>query len=149
MSEPNPTQPTPDDSLADFADRVLAGKTSAPDSSSDTELRGLEETILRLQQTLPQGDPDEKTLRHLQANFRARVRKADSPTIPAWQFLRPRRNMALAFAAILAILVIALPFLPIDNGPLPGTAGRQAQDILLLAGIACVAILLIWARRRK
>ncbi len=148
MSEPNPTQPTPDDSLADFADRVLSGKTSTPDSSSDAELRGLEETVLRLKQTLPQAAPDEKILKHLQANFRTRVRKADSPTIPAWQFLRPRRNLALAFAAVLAILVIALPFLPIDNGPLPGTAGRP-QDIILLAGIACVVVLLIWARRQK
>src|SRR5512146_1490911 len=100
--ERNPTNPTPDDLLADFTDRVLDGNTSVPASNADDELRGLQETILRLQQTLPQDAPDEKALRRMQASFKARVQKADSPTTPAWQFLRPRRPLALAFAVALA-----------------------------------------------
>jgi hypothetical protein len=150
MSEPNQSNPTPDDLLADFTDRVLDGKASAPASSTDTELRGLEETVLRLQQTLPREAPDEKTLRRLQTNFKARVRKADSPTPSIWQFLRPRQRLVLAFAAVaLAALIIGFPFLPFTNGPVEGTAGMQAQRLILLVGVVCVVVLLLWARRPK
>jgi hypothetical protein len=148
MSEPNQTKPTPDDLLADFTDRVLDGKTSVPASPPNSELRGLEETVLRLKQTLSQEVPDLKKLRHMQANFRTRVRKADSPTIPAWQFLRPHRNLALAFTVALAILLIAFPFLLLKNGPVQGTAGFEPRVAILLAGVVCVIVLLIWARRK-
>src|SRR5512146_508428 len=114
MSEPNPTKSTPDDLLADFTDRVLDGQASAPASPADSELRSLEEAVLRLEQALPRQAPDEKTLRHLQANFQARVRKADCPTIPTWQFWRPRQRFVMAFAmVVLAVLLIAVPFLPL------------------------------------
>ncbi len=149
MSEPNQTQPTPDDLLADFTDRVLDGKASVPASASDPELRSLEGTVLRLKQALPREAPDEKTLRHLQANFRARVRQADSPTIPTWQVWRPRQRLVLAFAVALALLLIAFPFLPLDNGAVQGTAGFQSQVVILLVGVVCVVALLVWARRHK
>jgi hypothetical protein len=150
MSESKQTNPTPDDLLADFTDRVLEGKNSEPVSPADAELRGLEETVLRLQQALPQEALDEKKLRWMQANFHARVRKADSPTIPLWQFPRPRQRLALVFAAVaLAALLIAVPFLQFTSQPTPGTAGFQTQAVLLLVGVVCVAALLIWARRRK
>ncbi len=148
MSEPNQTKSTPDDVLADFADRVLDGKASASASASDPELRSLEETILRLTQTLPRESPDEKTLRHLQANFRARLQKSDSPTIPTWQFLRPRRPLTLAFAVALAILLIAFPFLSLAGDQIQGTAGVESQVAILLVGVVCVIALLIWARRK-
>ncbi len=147
MSEPNQTQLTPDDLLADFTDRILDGQASVP--ASDPELRGLEETVLRLKQSLPREAPDEKTLKHLQANFRARVRQADSPTIPTWQVWRPRQRLVLAFAVALAILLIAFPFLPLDNGPVQGTAGFQSQVVILLVGVVCVVALLLWTRRHK
>jgi hypothetical protein len=150
MSEPNQTNPTPDDLLADFTDRALDGKASVPASPADVELRGLEETVLRLKQALPREAPDEKTIRRMQANFNARVRKANSSTIPIWQFLRPRQRLALAFAAVaLAVLLIALPFLPSVSGPVQGIAGIQPQAVILLVGVACVLVLLIWARRSK
>ena len=150
MSQPNPNNPTPDDLLADFTDRVLDGKTSVPASPADAELRGLEEAVLRLKQTFPQEAPDEKTLRRLQADFRVRVRKADSPTIPAWRLARPRQRLVLTFAAVaLAALLIAFPFLAPISGSMEGTAGLQPQDVVLLAGALCVIVLLIWVRRRK
>ncbi|HSB02930.1 MAG TPA: hypothetical protein VLE49_19935 [Anaerolineales bacterium] len=150
MSDSKQTNPTPDDLLADFTDRVLDGKASVPASPADAELRGLEETVLRLKQVLPQEAVEEKTLRRMQTNFRARVQKADSPTIPAWQFARPRQRLVLTFAAVaLAILLVALPLLPFTNEPMQGTAGTQARDAVLLAGAACVIVLLFWARRHK
>ena len=150
MTEPNQNNSTPDDRLADFTDRVLDGKASVPASPAEDELRGLEETVLRLKQTLPRETPDEKALRRMQANFEARVRKADSPTIPTWQFLRPRQRLVLTFATVaLVALLIAFPFLPLTNEPVQGTAGIQAERMILLAGSVCVVILLLWARRRK
>src|SRR5512140_1433522 len=150
MSESKQTNLSPDDLLANFTDQVLDGKTSAPVSPADAELRGLEETVLRLKQALPQDALDERTLRWMQANFHARVRKADSPTIPIWQFPRPRQRLALAFAAVaLAVLLIAVPFLQFTSETTQGTAGFQTQGMLLLVGVVCVIALLIWARRRK
>ena len=150
MTEPNQTDPMPDDLLADFTDRVLDGKASVPASPAEDELRGLEETVLRLKRTLPQEAPDEKTLRRMQAKFKARVQKADSPTMPIWQFMRPRQRLVLTFAAVaLVALLIAFPFLPFTNEPVQGTAGIQAERMILLVSIVCVVVLLLWARRRK
>ncbi len=148
MSQPNQTNPTPDDLLADFTDRVLDGKTSIPASPADNELRGLEETVLRLKQSLTQEALDEKTLKHMQANFKARARQAEPS--PVWQFLRPRQRLVLAFAgAVLATILIALPLLTSNDNSVQGTAGFQSEGVLLLAGLGCVIVLLIWARRRK
>lgn len=150
MSQPNQTNPAPDDLLADFTDRVLDGKTSIPASSPDSELRGLEEMVLRLQQSLPQKALDEKTLKRMQADFKVRTRKAGSSSVPFWQFLQPRQRLVLAFAgAVLAALLIVFPFLTSITVPVEGTAGVQPQAILLLIGISCVVALLIWARRHK
>ncbi len=149
MSEPNPTNPTPDDLLADFTDRVLDEETPVA-SSTDAELRGLEETVLRLKRSLPQKALDEKILRHLQVNFKTRIRKVDSPLISTWQFLRPRQRLVLAFASVaLVALLIAFPFLPFNSGSIEGTAGIQAQGVILVVGIVCVVALLVWARRHK
>lgn len=149
MSRPNQPQPTPDDSLADFTDRVLAGE-SLPASAEDVELRGLEETVLRLKQSLPQQALDERVLKRLQANFKVRVRKATSSDSSIWQSLRLRQRLTLAFVGVaLAAILIAVPFLPVPNGSIEGTAGLQPREILLLGGILCVTILLIWVRRQR
>jgi hypothetical protein len=150
MSQPNQTNLSLDDLLADFTDRVLDGKTSIPASPIDAELRGLEEMVLRLKQSLPQEAPDEKILKHMQTNFKVRVRQAGTSTSPTWGVLRPRQRLVLAFAGIaLAALLIAFPFLPLTSDPVQGTAGFQPQDLLLLAGIVCVVALLFWTSRRK
>ena len=150
MSEPDPTKPTPDDLLADFTDRVLNGKASAPVSSVDSGLRGLEETVLRLKQTLVQKALDEKTFRHMQADFRIRAQKIDSSASSFWQFLRPRQRLAVAFATVaLATLLIVLPFLTFTNEPIQGTAGLQTQGVILLISVVCLVTLFIWVQRRK
>ncbi|HSK88708.1 MAG TPA: hypothetical protein VK880_10140 [Anaerolineales bacterium] len=150
MSQPNQPNLTPDDLLADFTDRVLNGKTSAPASPADVELRALEETVLRLNGILPQEAPDPQTLKRMQADFKVRARKAGASTPSIWQSLRRPQRFALAFAgAVLATLLIVLPFLPSTGDPVQGTAGLQPRDAILLAGIGCVIVLLIWVRRRK
>jgi hypothetical protein len=147
MSDPNHPPPTPDDLLADFADRALEGKASDP---ADPELRDLEETVLRLQQSLPAGNLDEKTRRRMQAEFKVRARNVYTPPPSIWRSLRPPQRLTLAFAgAVLVILLIVFPFLPSAIEPVEGTAGLRPMDMLLLVSIACVTALLVWARRRK
>ncbi len=149
MSQPNQPDPSPDDLLADFTDRVLNGETSVPASPADAELRGLKETILRLKRSLPREAPDEKFLKRMQADFKVRTRKINS-TSSVWQLLQPRQRLTLAFVGIvLATILIAFPFLPVTNHPIQGTAGLQPRDLILLAGIVCVIVLLIWVRRRR
>lgn len=150
MSLPNQTNLTPDDLLADFTDRVLDGKATTPASPTEDELRGLEETILRLKQTLVQKALDEKTFRHMQADFRIRAQKIDSSASSFWQFLRPRQRLAVAFATVaLATLLIVLPFLTFTNEPIQGTAGLQTQGVILLISVVCLVTLFIWVQRRK
>lgn len=151
MSQPNSTKPNPDDLLADFADRVLDGKTSVLASPADGELRGLEETILRLNQALPRESPDEQTLRRLQADFKARARRAGSSSKPVWQSQQSRQRLILVFAAIaiLAVIFIALPFLTIGNGSTQATAGLQPGGAILLIAAGCIIAFLIWQGRRK
>jgi len=150
MSQPNQPNPTPDDLLADFTDRVLNGKTSVPASPADVELRALEEMVLRLKGSLPPEAPDPQTLKRMQADFKVRARKAGASTPSVWQSLRPPQRLALAFAgAMLATLLIVFPFLPSISDPVQGTAGLQPQDAILLASVGCVIVLLFWVRRRK
>jgi hypothetical protein len=150
MSQPNQTNPSPDDLLADFTNRVLDGEMSVPASPADAELRGLKETILRLKRTIPREAPDEKLLKRMQADFKERTRQAGVSTSSVWQLLRPRQRLTLAFVGIaLVAILIAFPFLPLSTDPIQGTAGFQAQDVILLAGLGCVVVLLIWVGRRK
>jgi hypothetical protein len=151
MSQPNKIKPNLDDLLADFTDRVLDGKTSILASPADNELRGLEETILRLHQTLPQEAVTEKTLRHLQANFKVRVREASTSSRPVWQSRQTRQRLFLAFTAIviLAAIFVAFPFLESSNSLVQGTAGLQPEWAILLVAVGCVIVLLIWLGRRK
>src|SRR5512138_577324 len=139
MTQSDPTNPSSDELLANFTDRVLDGHTSSAASDADAELRGLEEMVLRLKRTLPEQAPDAKTLRRLQASFKVRARQEGFRNSPTWQFLRPRQRLVLAFAGMtLVAILIAVPFLMTTNGPVEGSAGTQAQAILVVAGIGCV-----------
>lgn len=151
MTQPKQSIKTPDDLLADFTDRVLDGKTAALASPADDELRGLEETVMRLKRALPHEAPDEATLRHLQADFRSRARSANRSSRPLWQSQQSRQRLILAFTAIviLAAIFIAIPFLLSGNGGVQGTAGLQPQSVLALVVIGGIVVLLIWLARRK
>ncbi len=137
-----------DDQLADFTDRVLAEKTTA--LASDPELRQAEELILRLKQAYPEQVLEEKAVKRLQADFKTRLRKANSAR-PGWrsQQTRQRIGLALAAAAVLVALVIFAPFLFTSSGNVQGTAGLQPQSIGWLIGLGVVLALAIWLVRRK
>lgn len=151
MTQPKQPTQTPDDLLADFTDRMLDGKTAVLASPADDELRGLEETVMRLKRVFPQEAPDEATLKRLQADFRSRARSANKSSQPVWQSQQSRRRLILAFTAIviLATIFIGIPFLLSGGGNVQGTAGLQSQSILTLVAVGCIIVLLIWLGRRK
>ncbi len=151
MTEPKQPTKNPDDLLADFTDRVLDGKTAVLASSADDELRGLEETIMRLNQVLPHKAPDEATLKRLQADFTSRARSAGRSSRPVWQSRQSRQRLILAFTAIviLVAIFIGIPFLLSGSGNIQATAGLQPQSILALVAIGGTVVLLIWLGHRK
>ena len=151
MTQPEKPNKTRDDLLADFTDRILEGKTAVLASSSDDELRGIEETVIRLNRAFAKEPLDEKTLKRLQADLKSRIRKANSIARPVWQSRQSRQRLALVYAAIviLAAIFITTTFLTSGTGDIQGTAGFQPQNIALLTILGCVIVLAFWLGRRK
>jgi hypothetical protein len=151
MTQPENPMNNLDDQLADFTDRVMDGKTALLASSSDDDLRGIEETVMRLNRAFPQEKLDERTIRRMQADFKTRVRKSNSTSRPIWQSRQFRQRFTLAFAAItiLAAIFIITPFITAGTGNIQGTAGEHPGNIALLAILGCVFILILWLGRRK
>lgn len=152
MTQPDKPIQTPDDLLADFTDRVMDGKITAIASSSDQELRGLEETVMRFKRAFPTEPLDEKKLERMQADFKTRIRKESLiSSRPAWQSRQFRQRFVLAFAAIAILVAIFMitPFLTSGIGDVQGTAGLQSQSIVLLAILGGVIVLVFWLGRRK
>ncbi len=151
MTEQKKSTPNMDDQLADFTDRTLDGKTAVLASTSDRELRSLEDAVMRLNQAFPKESLDEKTLKRMQADFKVRARKASASSRSTWQSQQSRQRFVLAFAmiAILAAIFISMPFFNLGSGEIQGTAGINAGGTLLLVAIGCVIAILIWLRLRK
>lgn len=146
----DPTR-NPDDLLADFADRVLNGKTSEIHFSADGDLRRLEETVVRLSRAFPSEEPDEKSILRMQAGIKTTIRSAGSAPRSAWKSRQSRQRLILAFATlvIFAGVYIILPFLSSGSGNIEGTAGLQTQGTVVLIAVGGVIALLIWLGRRK
>jgi hypothetical protein len=148
-----PTQPAqnPDDELADFTDAVLEGKASGASLSADTELKALQETVLRLDRAFPQGDLETQQIRRLQAEFQSAARKEAAAPQPAWkaQYTRQRMVLAVAAVSLFAALCLVLPYVPAGTGGVEGSAGLQSSLPVLLAAVGLIAVLVIWLRRKK
>jgi hypothetical protein len=144
--------PSLDEILADFTDHALNENNTLVASSTDEELSSLEETILRLQQTLSREGPDKATLNRLQADFRSRLRSAERSSRSTWQSRQSRQRWTLAFIAIAFVVAIffTFPLSLVDSGNTQATAGLQPQNVtpLLLAGGIIIGLVL-WLSRRQ
>ncbi len=149
----NRAEPTrdPDTELADLADKLLKGEAVDLPPESENDLRPLEETVRRLHRAFPPDWPDEKTRDRLEGEFRQRTRQGQqSAARTGWLSNQGRQRLVVAFAAVLILLVIALPILlPGTTGNLQGAALSGLQDVVLLIVFAGVLIFLIWQGRRK
>src|SRR3990172_6690437 len=151
--------PTPfqDNSLADFADRLQMNGSAKPGFGADEELRGLEETLLRLSRAFPREALNEETVKRMQADFRIRKRRQAAQEQAGrqtwWRSLfQSPLNLAVVAITVIAIGVLALlaPSLIAIGSSMSGTAGTQAQPIGFLIALGVMIILLgLWAGRRK
>ncbi|HRJ75449.1 MAG TPA: LPXTG cell wall anchor domain-containing protein [Anaerolineales bacterium] len=146
-----------DNHLADFADQVLQGKINTSASSSDADMVRLEETILRLKNTLPSTNaPDTAKTKQMLVRLKARMkREEETEKIPFWKKLfdfqsNPQVGMLVIIAAVLILAVITVPSLEFGGGnnPTTGTANNNA-NFLIGGGIVGLLLLVYWIFRRK
>ncbi|HUI88280.1 MAG TPA: hypothetical protein VLX61_06100 [Anaerolineales bacterium] len=154
MTKSTPSTKKQDDVLADFTDHVLDGKPAVADSThSDEELRGLEETVLLLNQTFPSQAIDEKLVKRMQFDFKIRRQKIAVPARSVFWWSRQTLQRVVLAVVIIAIIIsifLVIPFFPSGSGNIQGSAGLHPQSIGLLVVLAGVVLLLaIWLGRRK
>ena len=150
--------PEHDDSLADFTNRVLAGKSDRPDSKADDELQGLEATILRLNRALPNTDVDKVSLKHLEARLKARLqRKQEQARLPFWKKLfgwKYGQFRTQGFVAAVLVMLTLVAFLiailfPLNASAVTATAFIGSNTFITLTLLAGAILVAIWISRRK
>ena len=144
-----------DDRLADFTDRVLAGRGNRAESNVDEETLGLEETILRLKNALPPTELDQAKIKQMQVRFKARVkREAQEVKQPFWKKWfepQPRLQFAVAFA-VMALLIAFLVFSPLSTtagSSTSATALTPVKGTFAMIALAGVLLIFLWIKRRK
>ena len=154
---PLPGNPTSnqDNLLANFADRLQMNGSAKPEFSAGEELRGLEETLLRLSRAFPREAINEETVKRMQADFRIRKRRQaaqEQAGRQTWGGSLFQSPLNLAVAAVIAIGALAFlaPALIAMGSSISGAAGTLAKPIGFLAALGVMIILLaLWAGRRK
>lgn len=143
-----------DDRLADFTDRVLRGQAGEIDSNADGELRGLEETILHLNQFLPPASLDEASVKKMLVRLNARLRKENERTKTSlpnkWPaVVRPQFGMVLGVLAVVLAFVLVLPLLESSNSSTTATALGSPLGVVSAILLAGLIFFTLWITRRK
>ncbi len=156
MTRNDPSQ-NRDEWLASFADQILNGEGASPTlDGSDPEMRALADTLLRLKNAMPNTELDPASVKRMRSQVLARWR-AEKQAGPwwsnlfrlGWQSQARRQQTILAFAAvaIIAILIIASPFLTSGSGGTSATAGNATLFEWIALGVAILVA--VWLLRRK
>lgn len=152
----DPHAPNQDERLADFTDRVLKGQVDQAESNADPQLRQLEETVLRINRTLPQGSLSDSDVKQMWVRLNARARReAQKEEVSFWKrwFLpnqvRPQFGMALGFVTMLVLLAVIIPAFSTEGGSTIGTALTSSQDLTTILVLVGVIFLIFWFMRRK
>jgi hypothetical protein len=155
-SSQNPLDSNHDEQLADFTDRVLSGQTKEIEANTDPQLRKLEETILRLNRTLPQTSLDEAAVKQMWVRMNARARRENNRSEDSfWKrwFLpnqvRPQFGMALGSIALIVLLLVVIPSFASDGSSTVGTALTSSQGLAMALLLAGAILLIFWITRRK
>jgi len=155
-SSQDPLDSTHDERLADFTDRVLSGQAKEIESNADPELRNLEETVLRLNRTLPQTSLEEATAKQMWVRLNARARRENKRGEDSfWKrwFLpnqvRPQFGMALGAVALLILLAVVIPSFTTGGGSTIGTALTSSQGVTAVFVLIGFILIIFWFTRRK
>lgn len=153
---------TQDEELSEFTDRVLKGQMNHSVSNSDEELRGLEETILRLHNNMPSSSLEESTKKQMLVRLNARIRreKEQPQKMSFWaalfnsQWLRnPSRPQFATAVGILVIVITAVVVSPSLSGSsggstIIGTAFSGSNGFILPAILLGLIVLILWLKRK-
>jgi hypothetical protein len=152
-----------DDELSEFTDRVLKGQMKHTASDSDEEMRGLEETILRLHNNMPSSSLEESTKKQMLVRLNARIRreKEQPQKMSFWASLfssewirnpsRPQFAAALGIIALVIAAVVVSPALSGSSGgsTIIGTALSGSNSFILPAVLLGLIVLILWLKRRR
>lgn len=141
MPKPSTHDPI-DERLAAFADSLLSGEQPVLDA--DPELRGLQQTVSRLQ-SLAGADPEPAQAARILRSVRAAARRAPRPSWQTWTWVR-----GLPYAAVIAVLVLTAALLP-SGDVLSGAAGSISPFVPagMFFLVVLAAGLIFWLRRKK
>lgn len=157
-------QKTQDEQLGEFTDRVLKGQMKNSASDSNEELRGLEETVLRLHNSMPApASLEESEKKKMYVRLNARIRRESEKEVQKksfWSSLfsakwmnsqsRPQIGMAIGVFAVLIVAAVISPALGyLSPSTATGTALTRPQNITLafvLIGLMAIALLI---KRKK
>jgi hypothetical protein len=147
-----------DEELSNFTDHVLKGQMKNIASDSDEELRGLEETILRLHSNMPSSSLEESTKKQMLVRLNARIRreKQQPQRKSFWASLfdstssQPKFAMAVGVITLVITAVILSPSLPGSGGStVIGTAFSGSNSFILPVILLGFIVLILWLKRRK
>lgn len=153
MSQNELNEHTKDNQLADFADQVLEGKMKRSASHADDDLIALEETILRLNSSLPSDSLNDAEVKQMLVRFKARVRREEQAARPSfWKRLfdfqaNPQMGLILA-VVVVVLLILVIPAFPLGTSTVTGTASSSG-GVWTALGLIGVLLFIYWFSRRK
>lgn len=150
-----------DNMLAEFSDKLLLREKPTM-AIQDNDMRGLQETVLLLDQIAGEFKPSEQTTEKLRQNLAVEwqrngpgrgwwaqmARRFGQPG--GWQSVQQRRrNQAFGMIAVtLALAVVMVPLLQ-DSGGLTGTAGSPVASMGAAAILGIVGLLVWWYSKKE
>lgn len=154
-----------DNKLSDFTDRVLEGKMNQPASNQTDDLRGLEETVLRLNKSQSTSELDEAAKKQMWVRLNARVRREGAEPKQKksfWESLFEnewmRTQTGLQYMATIGVIATLAAVAIVVTGTTNGgdtNVGTAINTLLsfpqniIFAGILIGLIFLLLNNRRK
>lgn len=151
-----------DEELSEFTDRVLKGQMKHTASASNEELRGLEETILRLHNNMPSSSLEESTKKQMLVRLNARIRREKElpqkrslwASLFNMEWMRSPSRLQFAGAiGVIALIITAVVYssglMETDGATTIGTALSGSNSFILPIVLLGLIVLILWLKRRK
>ena len=156
---------TIDNQLANFTDDILNKQTvniDEPPFDSDSELRALEQTALRLKNAFQEDEPSETVIQRMRENViaqwqREKIKESQSfwknlmPSRQEWrsQYSRRRWSIAISFALLITLMLISILLSNEINLVQPAANGQNLGTGFLVVLVGGLVLLTVWFFRRK